>query len=260
MTRVILLPGLASDAALWRHQVPALAAAGHTVHVSDAHARADTLSGMAHELLADHAGPLVLVGTSMGGILALEVFRQAPERVAALALLGSNARPDTPQMIQLRTAAVLEFEQGRVDEILRANVPFALYPSRQGDMVLVSDYFEMIRRAGAVQLIRQNRAIMARPDSRPLLPRVRCPVLLVCGDADALTPPDCSREIAAAVPQAQLHLLPACGHLLTWECPAEVNALLLGWLAALGSLEGLDASAGPTGPIAQEAPAGPPPG
>jgi pimeloyl-ACP methyl ester carboxylesterase len=240
MTRVILLPGLASDAALWRHQVPALSAAGHAVHVSDAHARASTLSGMAHALLADHEGPLVLVGTSMGGILALEVLRQAPHRVAALALLGSSARPDTPQMIRLRSAAVLEFEQGRVDEILRANVPFAFHPSRQGDAALVSDYFEMVHRAGAAQLVRQNRAIMARPDSRPLLRRLRCPVLVVCGDADALTPPECSQEIAAAVPQAELHVLPACGHLLTWEQPGAVNALLRDWLARLeqGSVAG----------------------
>jgi pimeloyl-ACP methyl ester carboxylesterase len=240
MTRVILLPGLASDAALWRHQVPALTAAGHAVHVSDAHARASTLSGMAHALLADHEGPLVLVGTSMGGILALEVLRQAPHRVAALALLGSSARPDTPQMIRLRSAAVLEFEQGRVDEILRANVPFAFHPSRQGDAALVSDYFEMVHRAGAAQLVRQNRAIMARPDSRPLLRRLRCPVLVVCGDADALTPPECSQEIAAAVPQAELQVLPACGHLLTWEQPGAVNALLRDWLARLeqGSVAG----------------------
>ena len=233
MTRVILLPGLASDAALWRHQVPALTAAGHTVHVTDAHARADTLSAMARLVLAEHEGPLVLVGTSMGGILALEVFRKAPQRVAALALLGSSARPDTPTMIELRSAAVLEFEQGRMDEVLRANVPFAFHPRRQADAALVGDYFEMVRRAGAAQLIQQNRAIMARPDSRPLLRRVRCPVLLVCGDADALTPPESSQEIAAAVPQSELHLLPQCGHLLTWERPDEVNAVLLNWLAGL---------------------------
>ena len=245
MTRVILLPGLASDAALWRHQLPALTAAGHTVHVTDAHARADTLSAMARWVLVEHEGPLVLVGTSMGGILALEVFRQAPQRVAALALLGSSARPDTPEMFKLRSAAVREFEQGRVDEILRANVPFAFHPSRQGDAALVTDYFDMVRRAGALQLIRQNRAIMARPDSRPLLRRLQCPVLVVCGDADALTPPECSREVAAAVPQAELHVLPACGHLLTWEQPAAVNALLLPWLARLESAPGVGRQAKP---------------
>ena len=228
--RVILLPGLASDAALWRGQIPALQEAGHTVHVSDVHARAETLRGMALALLAEHEGPLVLAGTSMGGIVALEVFRQAPQRVAALALLGSSARPDTPALVRLRSEAIALFEQGRVAEVLRANLPFAFHPGRQGDTALVRAYFEMIDRAGAAQLVRQNRALMARPDSRPLLPRLRCPLLVACGDADALTPPDCAREIAAAVPHARLEILPECGHLLTWEQPEAVNRLLLQWL------------------------------
>jgi pimeloyl-ACP methyl ester carboxylesterase len=172
----------------------------------------------------------VLAGTSMGGIVALEVFRQAPQRVAALALLGSSARPDTPALVRLRSEAIVLFEQGRVEEVLRANLPFAFHPSRQGDAALVSAYFEMIDRAGAAQLARQNRALMARPDSRPLLPRLRCPLLVACGDADALTPPECAREIAAAVPHARLEILPACGHLLTWEQPQAVNGLLLEWL------------------------------
>ncbi len=231
--RVILLPGLASDAALWRDQIPALQAAGHAVHVADTHVRAATLTGMALTLLAEHDGPLVLAGTSMGGIVALEVFRQAPQRVAALALLGSSARPDTPQMIRLRSDAVALFERGRTDEVLRANIPFAFHPSRQRDEALLQAYFEMIARAGAAQLMRQNRALMARPDSRPLLRRLRCPLLVACGDTDALTPPECSREIAAAVPHARLEILADCGHLLTWEQPARVNALLLEWLAAL---------------------------
>ena len=132
-----------------------------------------------------------------------------------------------------RSDAIALFEQGRMDEGLRANIPFAFHPSRQRDEDLRSDYFGMIARAGAAQLVRQNRALMARPDSRPLLPRLRCPLLVACGDTDALTPPECSREIAAAAPHARLELLPDCGHLLTWEQPARVNALLLEWLAAL---------------------------
>ena len=82
---------------------------------------------------------------------------------------------------------------GRTDEVLRANIPFAFHPSRQRDEALLQAYFEMIARAGAAQLVRQNRALMARPDSRPLLRRLRCPLLVACGDTDALTPPECSR-------------------------------------------------------------------
>ena len=233
MTRLLLLPGLASDGALWRDQVPALRARGLDPVVSDVHARHATLPEMAAALLAEQPGPLVLVGTSMGGILALEVFRQAPSRVAALALLGSSARPDTPQMLQLREQAIALFEQGRVEDVLRANVPFAFHASRASDARLVQGYLDMVMRAGAAQLIAQNRAIMARPDSRPLLPSIRCPFLMMWGDSDALTPPECAREIVAAVAHAEYEELPKCGHLLTWEQPDRVNQRLGAWLDAV---------------------------
>jgi pimeloyl-ACP methyl ester carboxylesterase len=116
-------------------------------------------------------------------------------------------------------------------EVLRANLAFAFHPdSLAAQPGLVTDYLAMMDRAGAEQLICQNQAIMARPDSRPLLPGIHCPTLVVCGDSDQLTPPEASRELAAGIPGARLHLLPRCGHLLTWEQPAAVNELLLGWL------------------------------
>jgi pimeloyl-ACP methyl ester carboxylesterase len=229
----LLLPGLASDRTLWRDQIPWLEQRG-PVHVTDTHARHATLPEMAAALLAETDGPLVLIGTSMGGILALEACRQAPRRVHALALLGSTARPDTPPMKQARSEAVALFEQGRMDEVLRANVPFAFHPSKSADRALVADYLAMVRRAGAAQLARQNRAMVARADLRPLLPAIACPVLVACGENDLLTPLECSEEIAAAAPNARLERLPACGHLLTLEQPARVNDLLARWLDSIG--------------------------
>ena len=117
--------------------------------------------------------------------------------------------------------------------MLRANIPLAFHASRSGDKSLVQSYLDFVHKAGADQLIRQNRAIMARPDARRHLPDLRCPVLMVCGDSDQLTPPECAHEIAALVPQARLEMLAQCGHMLTMEQPDRVNALLLGWLAAL---------------------------
>ena len=232
MHSLILLPGLACDAAVWQAQLPALAT-HHWVRVSDVHMRFETLPEMAAALLAECPGRHVLVGASMGGMLALEVQRQAPGRVQALALLGSSARADTPELLRLRSDAIALFEQGRVDEVLLANVAFAFHPNhaRQGPMV--DAYLAMIRRAGAAQLIRQNRAVMARIDSRPLLPALRCPLLVACGEADLLTPPEQAREIAALAPQARLEIVPGAGHMLTMEQPERVNALLLDWLARL---------------------------
>lgn len=233
MVSVILLPGLACDAELFRAQHGALAAAGHAVQVSDVHTRHASLPAMAEALLAEHPGPLALAGSSMGGMLALHVWRAAPQRVRGLALLGTSARADTPELLALRSAAIEQFEQGRVDEVLRANVMFAFHPTHAADAALIDAYLAMIHRAGAAQLIAQNRAVMAREDLRPVLPTVRCPTLVMVGEADRLTPPEHAREIAAAVPGARLELLPDCGHLPTWEQPARVSAALLRWAASL---------------------------
>ena len=232
MTPLILLPGLACDAALYRAQAPALAGP-REVRVSDVHTRRATLPAMAAALLAEHPGPLALVGSSMGGMLALEVWRQAPDRVHGLALLGTTARADTPDLLRLRADAIRLFEQGRMDEVLQANLAFAFHPANAADGALAADYLAMVRRAGPAQLIAQNRAVMARADLRAELPRVACPTLVMVGDSDRLTPPEGAEEIAATIPGARLELLPRCGHLLTWERPARVLAALQDWLDGL---------------------------
>jgi pimeloyl-ACP methyl ester carboxylesterase len=231
MPAITLLPGLACDAQLWRDQLGALAPLG-PVRVADVHTRHASLPAMAAALLAETEGALHLVGTSMGGMVALEAARQAPQRVQSLALLATSARPDTPELRQLRTDAIGLFEQGRLREVLQANVAFAFHPAHAA--ALTADYLAMVERAGAMQLIAQNRAVMARADLRPSLPAIGCPTLVVCGRDDRLTPPEHSQEIADAVPGTQLELLDECGHMLTWEQPARVNALLLDWLRRFG--------------------------
>jgi pimeloyl-ACP methyl ester carboxylesterase len=224
---------LACDAALWRDHVPALVAAGRAPRVSDVHQRHATLPAMARALLAEHEGPLVLVGHSMGGMLALHAHRAAPDRIAALALLSSSARADTPELIRLRSDAIVEFEQGRAEDVLRANAMFAFHPRHAQDRARGDDYVAPILRIGPQQLIAQNRAVMARVDMRPWLAAIACPLLLACGDDDRLTPLEHSREIAQAVPHARLEVVQHAGHLLPWEQPERVNALLLQWLASV---------------------------
>lgn len=232
MRHVVLLPGLASDATIWRDQVPALSA-HHRVTVADVHCRADSLPAMAALLLAEQPGEVVLCGTSMGGMVALEAVRLAPQRIRGLALLGTSARADTPELIALREAAIVEFEAGRAEAVLRANVMFAFHPRVTADSELARTYLDFVQRAGVRQLVRQNRAIMARADLRPTLRAIACPTLVACGDSDLLTPPEHSREIAAGIAGARLEIVAECGHLLTMEQPERVNALLLDWLAGL---------------------------
>jgi len=234
MHQIVLLPGLACDAALWREQLPALGAA-HRVAVTDVHQRHASLPEMARALLREHDGELVLVGSSMGGMLALHAHREAPHRIRAMALLSTTAQPDTPELIQLRSDAIVEFEQGRAELVLRANAMWAFHPVHATDEARVDDYVNQVLRVGAAQLIAQNRAVMARADMRPWLADVRCPVLVACGDADLLTPLALSQEIAQAIPQARLEVIAQAGHLMTWEQPERVNRTLLQWLNELSA-------------------------
>jgi pimeloyl-ACP methyl ester carboxylesterase len=231
MSRLLLLPGLAADARMWQAQLQALQAFGP--QVTDVHQRQPTIAAMASALLAEHAGELVLCGASMGGMVAMEAARQAPGRVKGLALLGTSARPETDDMRALREAAIELFAQDRVAEVIEPNVAFAFHPRQAADTALVSAYLGFVMDAGAQQLIAQNRAVITRPDARAHLPGLRCPTLVMCGDADQLTPPECSQEIAALVPHAHLVMLPECGHMLTMEQPALVNAALARWLGSL---------------------------
>lgn len=232
MRSLLLLPGLACDGELFAAQHTVLAGR-HRVHVCDVHGREVTLPQMAARLLHEQPGRHVLVGASMGGMLALEVWRQAPQRVDGIVLLGSTARPDTPERVALRTQACAMFAAGRMDEVLRANVLFAFHPLHTRNRALVDAYLAMLRRAGAQQLVAQNQAVMARMDYRPLLPSITCPLLVACGEADALSTPEHAREIAALAPHARLEIVPGAGHMLTLEQPERVNALLLHWLDEL---------------------------
>ena len=231
MPTVILIPGLAADDAMWAAQRAALAPS-FDVRIADVHFRAESLPAMAALLLAENPGPLVLCGASMGGIVALEAVAQAPRRVQGLALLGTTARPDTPEIAALRAAAFALIEDGRFEEMISGNVPASFHPDRLQDAALVDTYLAMLRRAGAAELVRQNLAIAARVDRRGLLPAIRCRTLVLCGDTDRVTAVEASREIAQGVPGAELGLVERCGHMLTIERPREVSDALLRWLAA----------------------------
>ncbi|MDM0039950.1 alpha/beta fold hydrolase [Variovorax sp. J22G21] len=232
MPQLVLIPGLACDDRLWQAQWPVLPAS-MAPSVSDVHMRHATIQEMAAALLREHEGPLVLCGASMGGMIAMEAARQAPARIEGLALLGTNPRPETPDMRELREAAIELFERGDIAGVIGPNVAFAFHPAQAADAQLVDAYLQMMLDAGAEQLIRQNRALMQRPDAREQLPGLRCPVLVMCGDTDRLTPPECSRDIATLTPAAELVWVADCGHMLTMEKPALVNATLGAWLARL---------------------------
>jgi pimeloyl-ACP methyl ester carboxylesterase len=174
-----------------------------------------------------------LAGLSMGGYVAMEVMRQAPQRVQRLALLDTSARPEMPEQSERRRTlmGLAEKEHG-FTPVTRVMLPLMVHPSRVDDQPLVAEIKDMADRVGVPAFIRQQRAIMSRPDSRPDLKNVRCPTLVLCGRDDALTPLDANEEMAKLVPGARLEILEDCGHMSTMEKPDAVSALMREWLRA----------------------------
>ena len=226
--RLVLIPGLANTARLFEAQIAAIAPLRPVV-VAD-HARDDSIPAIAARLLRDAPGRFALAGLSMGGYVALEVMRQAPERVERLALLDTSARPDTPEARADRERMIALAEAGRLDAILSMLWPRLVHPRRQSDETLRAIVTAMMREVGPEAYIRQQRAIMGRPDSRPLLPGIEIPTLVLVGEGDAITPPEIAREMAEMIEWASLTVVPEAGHLSTLEKPDAVTQALRLWL------------------------------
>lgn len=225
---VLLLPGLLNDHRLWGAQVEALAPLARCM-VADL-TQDDSLGGMAARVLAAAPERFALAGLSMGGYVALEILRRAPERVERLALLDTTARPDAPDQTQRRKDAVAIARAGGFDKIMPTMLPNLVHPDHLALERVGGIAKDMARAVGPDAFARQQNAIMHRPDSRPGLPRIGCPTLVLVGADDAATPPDRAEEMAELIPAARLTVIGQCGHLSTLEQPEAVSAAMRQWL------------------------------
>lgn len=225
---ILLVPGLLASPRLYAPQLPMLWRFG-PVMVADT-TRDTSIADIARRILAAAPPQFVLIGLSMGGYIVFEILRQAPERVLRVGLLDTSARPETPETTALRRQQIEQVEHGGFAEVVAAFYPRVVHPSRLGDASLRQTVADMAADVGPEAFIRQQTAIIARPDSRPGLAAIRCSTLVVVGDGDALTPPEYADEIAAAIPGARRATIPDCGHISTLERPQAVSAVLEAWL------------------------------
>jgi pimeloyl-ACP methyl ester carboxylesterase len=223
---LLLVPGLACSARLYGPQIEALWPFG-PIMVAD-HRRDDRIDATAASILDDAPPRFALAGLSMGGYIAFAMLRQAPQRIARRALLDTSARADTPEQTATRESQIDMAQSGRFAEIQDISVARYLHPDHQ--KAFAGAVRSMADDTGPEAFVRQMKAIISRPDSRPMLASIRCPTLVLCGDGDVATPPELSREIADGIPESRLVVVSHCGHLSTLEQPAAVNTALAEWL------------------------------
>ncbi len=227
---LVLVPGLLCDAHLWQLQVEGLADSAD-IWICD-HTRSDTMAGVAADVLADAPfSNFALAGLSMGGYVALEIMRQAPQRITRLALLDTAATGELPEQTRKRMALIALAQHGKFSDVTDALLPLLIHPVRLGEKALADTIKSMACNVGSDAFVRQENAIMSRPDSLALLAAIACPTLVLCGRQDALTPLARHEEMAAGIKNARLEVIEDCGHLSTLERPAEVNAALRRWLS-----------------------------
>jgi pimeloyl-ACP methyl ester carboxylesterase len=225
---ILLVPGLVSSPRIFAPVIPALWRFG-PVTVAN-HIRDDNMGAIARRILAEAPSRFALAGHSMGGYIAFEIIRQAPERVAKLALINTQARPDTPEATARRRGQMARAQAGEFRAVLDELFPGFVHPSRRDNSELRQLVYDMGDDVGPAAFVRQQIAVMSRPDSRPALAWIRCPTLVLSGDEDNTIPNSLSVEMAGGIHGAKLTIIPHCGHLPQPEQPQATADALVEWL------------------------------
>ncbi len=233
MTTLMLLPGLNCDAAVWAPQATALK--GQANCIIPAWGLRDTLTAMAQQVLDEAPTERFCVaGHSMGGRVALEIMRLAPQRVDRLALLDTGTHPlaagEAGEKEKAGRMTLLKVAQAQGMRVMAQEwAKGMVHPDRIGGPIF-EEVLAMFDRGSAAQYAAQINALLTRPDAAPLLPGITCPTLVLTGRQDAWSGPAQHEAMAAAIPGAQLVIVENSGHMSTMEQPQTVSAALADWL------------------------------
>ncbi len=225
---LVLLPGLLNTRRLFEHQIRELADAADIVVPELFHY--DSLGAMAEAVLEQAPQRFSLGGFSMGGYVCFEILRRAMQRVERLALIDTQATPDTPEAMQRRHGFIEQTKLGKFHGVQPSLLPTILHRDRLTDRAVVQPILDMALEVGADGFVREQIAIMARPDSRPLLVDIKVATVVIVGRQDQATPPHRSEEMAADIAHSRLVVIEDCGHMSPLEKPDEVTAALRRWL------------------------------
>jgi pimeloyl-ACP methyl ester carboxylesterase len=235
MKTLMLLPGLNCDAATWAPQVEALKTQARCV--IPAWGLRDSLTAMAEQVLAEAPTErFAVAGHSMGGRVALELMRLAPQRVERLALLSTGTQPlaagEAGEKEKAGRMALLKIAQEQGMRAMAKQWARGMVHPERLDTPLFEQVLDMLERGSADQFAAQINALLKRPDATPLLASITCPTLVLTGHEDTWSGPAQHEAMAAAIPHAKLVIVEHCGHMCTMEQPQALSAALAGWLRA----------------------------
>jgi pimeloyl-ACP methyl ester carboxylesterase len=226
---LVFVPGMMCDARLFGPQIAAFSA--DTAVTVAPITQGERIEEIASALLDVLPQRFALAGLSMGGIVAMELLRRAPDRVTRIALMDTNPLAETPQVAAAREPQIVAARTGRMLEVMREEMKpkyLAPGPARQDILDLVID---MANALGSEVFVRQSRALQRRPDQQKTLRKCRVPALVLCGVHDALCPVKRHEFMAELIPNATLQVLEHSGHMPTLEQPEETTHALRNWMA-----------------------------
>ncbi|MCK0125938.1 alpha/beta hydrolase [Gelidibacter sp. F2691] len=228
MTPLVLLPGMMCDARLFAPQIAAFS--GRRIVICAPLTERSSIEELATDILADAPQCFALAGLSMGGIVAMEILRQAPERVERIALLDTNPLAETDEVKARRFPQMMAVKEGKLSAIMRDEMkPNYLSDGPRRSEVL-DLCMEMALGLGPHVFLNQSRALMDRPDQTETLRGAAIPALILCGREDTLCPVARHELMADLIPGARLEIIEDAGHLPTLEQPEKTNAALARWL------------------------------
>ncbi|GAB4542585.1 MAG: alpha/beta fold hydrolase [Ruegeria sp.] len=225
---LVLLPGLMCDARLFQPQIARLSR-DRAVTVAPI-GGGDRIEEIASGLLDQLPHRFALAGLSMGGVVALELVRRAPDRVTRLCLMATDAQADTPQIAANREELIVGALAGRLEEVMRKVIGTDTLAPGPRRLPILDDMLQMASELGPDLFVRQMRALQRRPDQQGTLRRIKVPTLVLCGAHDTLTPVRKNSFMAELIPEAVLHVVNDAGHLPTLEAPEETTKALIDWL------------------------------
>ena len=225
---LVLLPGLLNTRRLFEQQIEALSDIADCIVPELWHH--DTIGAMAEATLAAAPQSFALAGFSMGGYVSFEIMRRTPRRVERLALVDTQAAADSAETTARRRGLLEQTKIGRFHGVQPSLLPQIVHRRHLNDSAITQPILDMAQEVGAEGFVREQRAIMARVDSRPLLVDIDIPTVVIVGRQDQATPLPRSQEMAADILTSRLEVLEECGHMSPLEKPAEVTAALRRWL------------------------------